>query len=222
MIKAAALCLALAPAVSAAGFDMAKPPATAPMRPVKLPARVEWRLKNGLSVVLVPDRRLPMVTAILAAPGGEAALPAEDAGLADATADLLTDGTKEMTSLQISDAAELYGGEISAGASPDATYVETSALSDKTGAMFDLLSEVVREPSFPEAEVALRKANMQAELDEERGESDFLSGVAFDRKIFAGHPYAADTPTDASIARLSRDRVVAAYAKLFTPRGATS
>jgi zinc protease len=86
--------------------------------------------------------------------------------------------------------------------------------------MFSLLSEVVREPSFPEAEVALRKANMQQELDESRAESDFVSGVVFDKKIFAGHPYAAGTPTDASIARLNRERVAAAYKKLLTPRAA--
>jgi zinc protease len=220
VIAAVLLCAALLPSARAAGFDMSKPPIVPPMRPVKLPPRVEWRLKNGLSVVLVEDRRLPMITAILAVPGGEAALPAEDAGLADAMAELLTDGTKSKTSRQIADAAELFGGEIAAGASPDDLYVEASALADKDSAMFSLLSEVVREPSFPEAEVALRKANMQQELDESRAESDFVSGVVFDKKIFAGHPYAAGTPTDASIARLNRERVAAAYKKLLTPRAA--
>ena len=220
MIPALALFLALAPSVRAADFDMSKAPVVPPMRPVKLPPRVEWKLKNGLRVVLVEDRRLPMITAILASQGGEASLPAEDAGLADATTELLTDGTKTKSSRQIAEAAELFGGYVSAGASPDATYVEASALSDKADAMFSLLSEVVREPSFPEAEVALRKSNMQQELEESRAESDFLSGVVFDKKIFAGHPYAFGTPTDASIARLNRERLIAAYRKLITPRGA--
>ena len=220
MIAVLALLLALAPSARAADFDMSKPPVVPAMRAVKLPPRVEWKLKNGLSVVLVEDRRLPMITAILATQGGEAALPAEDAGLADATAELLTDGTKLKSSRQIAEAAEMFGGYLGAGASPDATYVEASALSDKADAMFALLSEVVREPSFPEAEVSLRKANMQQELDESRAQSDFLSGVVFDKKIFAGHPYASATPTDASIARLNRERVLAAYRRLLTPRGA--
>jgi zinc protease len=220
MILALALSLAIVPSARAAGFDMSKPPAVPAMRPVKLPPRAEWKLKNGLTVVLVEDRRLPMITAILATRGGEAALPAEDAGLADATAELLTDGTRTKSSRQVAEAAEMFGGDVSAGSSPDAMYVEASALSDKADAMFSLLSEVVREPSFPEAEVALRKANMQQELDESRAESDFLSTVVFDKKIFAGHPYAFGTPTDASIARLNRDRVAAAYRRLLTPRGA--
>ncbi|HXT00596.1 MAG TPA: pitrilysin family protein [Elusimicrobiota bacterium] len=213
------LVLALAPSALAAGIDMSKPPAIGPMKSVALPPRVEWRLENGLDVVLVQDKRLPMVTAILSTPGGEAAVPAEDAGLADAMGELMTDGTATKTSRQVADAAELFGGAISAGAGPDAMTVEASALSDKADAMFDLLSEVVRSPSFPEAEVALRKSNMQDELEAGRAEAGFLAGVAFAKKLFAGHPYAITAPTDASIARVSRERVVAAYKKLFTPRG---
>ena len=118
------LALVLAPAGSAADFDMSKPPAIAPMRAVKLPPRTEWMLANGLDVVLVADRRLPMVTAILTAPGGQAALPAEDAGLAEAMGELLTDGTATKTSREIADAAELFGGSISGGAGMDAMTVE--------------------------------------------------------------------------------------------------
>ena len=218
MIVQALLALSLN---AAAAPDMSKPPETAPMRAVKLPARAEWRLANGMTVVLVEDRRVPLVTARLALPGGSAAVAAEDAGLADALAELLTDGTAKRTSKQIAEAAELFGGAVAAEAGSDSIVVSASALSDKADAMFGLLSEVVRSPSFPPDEVALRKTNMKDELDASRAESDFLAGVAFYKKAFPGHPYSVTAPTDASIARLSRDGVVAAYKRLFTPSGAT-
>ena len=85
--------------------------------------------------------------------------------------------------------------------------------------MFSLLAEVVRAPSFPAAEVALRKANMREELSADRAESDFLASVVFYKKVFAGHPYAVTAPTNESIERITRDRVVAAHQRLFTPRG---
>ena len=201
------LALVLVPASRAGDFDMSKAPAVPPMRAVKLPPRTEWKLANGLDVVLVADRRLPMVTAILTTPGGQAALPAEDAGLAEAMGELLTDGTATKTSRQIADSAELFGGSISAGAGPDA--------------MFALLAEVVRSPSFPEVEVALRKANMKDELEAGRAESDFLAALSFAKKLFAGHPYAITQPNDASIERVSREAVLAAYRQLFTPQGST-
>ncbi|PIR19711.1 MAG: hypothetical protein COV48_00455 [Elusimicrobia bacterium CG11_big_fil_rev_8_21_14_0_20_64_6] len=214
------LLLLSATLAAAAPVDMSKPPEVAPMGAVKLPAHSAWKLKNGMRVIFVPDKRVPLVTVRLALVGGEAALGAEDAGLADALAELLTDGTATKTSKQIAEAAEMFGGSLSAGAGPDSIILEASALTDKADAMMALLSEVTRRPTFPEAEVALRKANMKEELAASRAESDFLAGVAFYKKIFAGHPYASTAPTDASIERISRKRVVAAYKRLFTPRGA--
>lgn len=210
--------LLLAAAASAA--DMSKPPETAPMRAVRLPARTEWRLPNGLTVVLVEDRRAPLVTARLAVAGGDASIAPEDAGLSEALAELLTDGTARMTSKQIADAAELFGGSIGASSEPDAFVLSASALSDKAGAMLSLLADVARAPSFPAAEVSLRKDNMREELAASRAESDFLAGVAFYKKIFGRHPYSVTAPTDASIDRLGRERVQAAYKRLFTPSGA--
>ncbi|MEK7232443.1 MAG: pitrilysin family protein [Elusimicrobiota bacterium] len=214
------LLLLYAALAAAAPVDMSQPPEVEPMRAVKLPPRCEWKLKNGMTVVLVEDKRVPLVTVRLAIPGGEAAIAAEDAGLIDALAELLTDGTAVKTSKQIAESAELFGGALSADAEPDLVVLRASALAGKADAMASLLAEVVRSPSFPEAEVALRKANMKEELAASRAESDFLSGVTFYKKVFAGHPYAVTAPTDASIERINRERVVAAYRRLFTPSGA--
>ena len=209
-----------ATAAAAAPVDMSRPPEVAPMRSVALPPRAEWRLKNGMTVVFVEDKRVPLVTVRLAVAGGEAAIPAEDAGMAEALAELLTDGTAKRSSKEIAEAAELFGGSLSAGAEPDSIVLRATALADKADAMASLLAEVARSPSFPEAEVALRRANMKEELAAARAESDFLAGVAFYKKVFAGHPYAVTAPTDASIERISRERVAAAYKRLFTPKGA--
>lgn len=216
----AALALLSAALAAAAPVDMSRPPEVGPMRAVKLPPRAEWRLENGLTVVLVEDKRVPLVTARLSVSGGEAAIAAEDAGLAEALAELLTDGTARKTSKEIAEAAELFGGALSAGAEPDSIVLRAAALADKADAMAALLAEVARAPSFPEAEVALRKANMKEELAAARAESEFLAGVAFYKKIFPGHPYGVTAPTDASIERISRERVAAAYKRLFTPSGA--
>lgn len=213
-----ALLLAFASAVLAA--DMSKQPDVPPMKPVSLPPRVEWKLPNGLTVVLVRDARVPLVTAALAAPAGGAWAPAEDAGLVDAMAELLTEGTATKTAKQVAEAAESFGGTLSAEAGPDAVVLRASALADRAESMFNLMAEVARQPSFPEKEVALRRANMKEELAASRAESDFLAGVSFYKRFFAGHPYAVTAPTDASIERITRQRVKAAWSRLLTPSGA--
>lgn len=216
----ALLLAAVLPALSARAALPARAPEAGPARPVRLPPRVSWKLANGMDVVFVEDRRAPLVTAILATSGGEASFPAEDAGVGEALAELLTEGTATKSARDVADAAENFGGSISASSDPDAMLVEATALADKAGAMMALLAEVCRAPSFPEKEVALRRANMKEELAASRAESPFLAAVAFHKKVFWGHPYAVTAPTDASIARLTRDRVVAAHRLLFTPREA--
>ena len=206
--------LMAAPAVSA------PMPPVSPMKPYQAPPRQEWELSNGMKVVLVTDRRYPMVTARLALRSGSAAVGREDAGLVDAMAELLTDGTAQRSSKAIADAADEFGGRISASADADDVVLGSYCLSEYGDKMFGLLSEVARTPSFPETEVALRKKNMQEELNVERSEPDFLAGVAFYKKLFGAHPYAVTAPTDASIRRLDRARIVKTHKRLFTPRNA--
>jgi zinc protease len=195
-------------------------PIVGPMKPFKAPPRQEWKLPNGLRVVLVTDRRSPMVTAKLAIRSGAASLPAEDAGLADALAELLTDGTARRSSKAVADAADEYGGRIAAAAGPDDVVLESYCLSEHAEKMLSLMAEVALTPSFPESEVALRRKNMQDELGVQRSDPDFLAGVAFHKKLFGAHPYAVTAPTDASIKRISRARIVKTHRRLFTPRSA--
>jgi zinc protease len=190
------------------------------MKPYHTPPRQEWRLANGMRAVLVTDRRFPMVTAKLAIRSGSAALPAEDAGLVQAMAELLTDGTAKHSSKAVSDVADGFGGQIIGSADADRILVESYCLSEAVDRMVALLAEVARNPSFPESEVALRKKNMQEELNVDRSRPEFLARVAFYKKLFGAHPYAVSAPTDASIKRLSRARIVKAHKRLFTPRSA--
>lgn len=199
---------------------MSKPLPVGRVKPYKTPPRTQWTLSNGLEVVLVSDRRMPMITARLAFRAGSAQTSPEDAGLAEAMAELLTDGTAKKTSKQISDAAEEYGGTLSVESGADSTVIHSYGLSENAEKMLSLMGEAAREASFPEDEVALRKKNMQEELNLQRGQSDFLASVAFYKKLYGKHPYAITAPNDESISRLSRALVVSAHKKLLSPRGA--
>lgn len=204
-----------------AGLTAAAPmPRVGPVSPYKLPPVTEWKLPSGLRVALVSDRRLPLTTIALAMPSGTSAYGAEDAGLVDAMAELMTDGTSKRSSRQIAEAADEYGGEVSAGADEDSVIVRTHGLSEKLDEQLALLSEVTRAPSFPEAEVALRRANMLEELKAARAQPDFLAKVAFYGRLFAGHPYGVFAPTEASIARVTQERVREAHKRLVTPHQA--
>ncbi|MBI5210023.1 MAG: insulinase family protein [Elusimicrobia bacterium] len=201
--------------------DMSKPPSVGIIEAYHIPPRIQWKLANGMEVVLIEDKRVPLVTAHLAIRSGSAAVPSEFAGLADATAELLTEGTSSRSSKQISDAVEEYGGTLAAQAGADSIVIESSCLSERAGDMLALLAEAARFPSFPKNEVRLRKKNMKQELDAKRADDDFLASVAFFKRLYRSHPYAVTAPTDRSIAAIERKHIVEFHRKLFTPRNAT-
>ena len=102
-MKGTLLVLALALPVFAQSIDRAKPPETPPLAPFKLPPVHETKLPNGLTVVVVEDRRFPLVTFRLGFPAGSKFDLKELPGLSETVASLLKEGTKTRTSRQIAE-----------------------------------------------------------------------------------------------------------------------
>src|SRR5215211_8333797 len=123
-------------------------PAPLPPRPISIPTPRETTLSNGLTLVVVEDRRLPLVSYRLAFPVGGAFDPPAIPGLTDLLAGLLPEGTESRTSREIADEVARMGASLSAGASSDYTIVAASALSQFNAPILDLLAEVILEQSF--------------------------------------------------------------------------
>lgn len=218
------LCVAAAPAATqqaATTPDMTHPPQIGPIPSYRPPASVKDQLPNGLRIVVVEDHRLPLVTLRLAVHAGASQLKAEDAGLADAEADLLTAGTPRLNARQIAEAAAGYGGQINADAGSDFLIAGTSGLSNRVDAMFSLFSDVILHPTFPEDEVTLRKANMLQELQLNRSDPDYLAQVQYSQLLWGNHPYSIVAPTEASIARIDRQALLDFHRRLFLPNNDT-
>ncbi|MGH9483275.1 MAG: M16 family metallopeptidase, partial [Terriglobales bacterium] len=167
---------------------MAKPPEVQPVKAYAPPASQADQLPNGLKVVVVEDHRFPLVTAVLALRAGNSRLTPAQAGLADAEADLLTEGTPTRTSLQIAQTADALGGSIGAAAGPDFLTISANALSSRAQPLFELLADVVLHPSFPENEVALEKANMLQGLVANRADAGYLASVQFNQLLYGPNP----------------------------------
>ena len=105
-----------------------QPPAPLPASPIVIPRSRETVLSNGLTVVVVEDARLPLVSYRLALRIGTSYDPPKLPGLTDLLAGLLPEGTVSKTSRQIADQIARVGASISAGATSDYTIVAASSL----------------------------------------------------------------------------------------------
>ncbi|MFH1725600.1 MAG: pitrilysin family protein [Elusimicrobiota bacterium] len=198
-----------------------KRPARGALKAPKAVNRERFRLNNGLEIVFVQDRRFPLLTASLAVRGGSASVPAEDAGLADACARLLTEGTRKRGAKDVAEKAESFGGDIEAFATKDHIIIDAFALAEHARGMFDLLAEVALRPAFPSKEIAIRKRNMLDELRLLRGRADALASVAFHEGVFGGHPYGVVSATEDSISRITGARLKRLHERLFFPGNAS-
>jgi zinc protease len=200
-------------------FQTHAPPPLQP-RPISIPTPRETVLPNGLTLVVVEDQRLPLVSYRLAFRVGGAFDPPGLPGLTDLLAGLLPEGTASRTSKEIADEVARMGASLSAGATSDYTIVAASALAHFNDPVLALMAEVILEPSFPENEVELAKQNTKEGLRQQRAQPSFLASEMVSRVMYGDHPYAVVAPTPESIDRSSREEFVRFHRARLVPNNA--
>jgi zinc protease len=179
-----------------AAQDLTKPPETPPIPAFKLPPVVETKIANGLQVVLIEDKRFPIVTVRMVFQAGSKFDPKDQPGLAGNVAALLTEGTKTRSQRQIAEELASIGGALSGNASPDALTLSASALAEHLPKLLGLMADVAINAAFPTEEIELHRANRKQALMAQKAQPNFLASERFSETVFgAGNPYAHIAPT---------------------------
>src|SRR5271170_5008752 len=126
---------------------------------VQLPRPTVAKLKNGLTIVLEEDHKLPTIAFTMWIHPGQLADPGDLPGLASFTAGMLREGTEKRTSEQIASEVDSLGASLDASSRFGVSYtsVNASGLITDAAKILDLMSDVVLHPSFPESELAKYK-----------------------------------------------------------------
>lgn len=196
-------------------------PTALPPRPINLPKPVESTLPNGMKLVIVADKRLPLVSYRLAFPGGTAADPAGQSGLTDMLTTMLSEGTTSRTGPQIADDVARLGASLSANANYDYTTLAASSLSMYSNDILKLLADVTMHPSFPEADLNRNKASAIQGLQFQRSQPDFLAREQIAKAVYGPAPYGVVSATAESLGGITHDRLQAEHALKFVPNRAT-
>lgn len=199
----------------------ATPPPPATPRSATFPKPVEKTLANGLRVIVVERKGSPLVAAQLLIKNGGEVDPPELAGLSNMTANLLTKGTEKRSATQIAEAIEALGGSLDASARWDSSRVGVNVMSSKLGPALEILSDVVRRPTFKEDEVERLRQQTLDDLTVELGQPGSIARYVAARVVFGDAPYGqplAGTPQ--SIARIDRKEVVTYHGRFYRPDNA--
>lgn len=184
---------------------------------VRLPHYTRQVLPNGVTVDLMPRAGIPLVEFRVLVKGGQESEPADMAGIAAVTAQLLRKGTTKRTAEQFSEELDFLGGTLQAGVVPQASAAAISAefLKKDFDRGLELVSDAVLHPVFPDAEV--RKTLSQridaAKSAKDNPESAIASYFA---SFFFGpnHPYGhpADENT---LAHIQRQDILSYHARNY-------
>jgi len=186
----------------------------------EIPRPFETQLSNGLRIIVFEDARVPLVSFRLAFAAGDINDPAEFTGLSSAVASMVSEGTRDYTSLQLAEKVERLGAGLSASSTDDFTIVSASALSLYSSEVLQLMGEVVLRPTFPEDELDLYRRNMTENLKFQRSQPGFLANEQSARLIFGEHPYSKISPGVADIERLDRATLTKFHSETFIPNNA--
>ncbi len=197
------------------------PPVPGPVPSLEIPLPAERTLPNGLKVLYIPHGTLPVVHATLVTRGGIADDPADLAGLAAFTAEMLDEGAAGMSSLELASALELLGANLSTNANVDAATINLHVLRENFPEALRLMADVAVRPDFPAAEIDRLKEEQLTALSRARDEARIVARRAFSSLVYGpDHPYGS-LPTIATTEALNRETLETFHSRYYRPGSST-
>ncbi|WP_449417132.1 M16 family metallopeptidase [Phormidium nigroviride] len=175
-------------------------------------------LDNGIVVLAAENPAADIIAARIFLRAGSRCVPAKLAGLSHLLAAVLTKGTEKLSSQEIAECVESVGARLSADASSDYFLLSLKTVSADFAEILELAGQLLRSPTFPEAEVDLeRRIAMQAI----RSQLEQPFAIAFEQLrevMYEDHPYAFSTlGTEATISQVSRADIQYYHQTYFRP-----
>jgi len=190
---------------------------------VKLPKAQEATLKNGLHVVLLEsNHRLPTFSMEMVVMSGGLSDPADQRGLASATASLLREGTAKHNTREIAELLDTIGATVGAtsGVSSFTTNITAAGLVENLDQVLDLFAEVIRTPKFPADELERYKSRAVAQQQIARGQPQFLAQERMAQAIYGTHPAALTFAPLEAMKKFTVDDLARFHAEHYVPNNA--
>jgi zinc protease len=202
--------------------DRSRLPEVGPDPTFRFPSIVRHRLANGLDVRTIEHHSVPIITLVLQVRDGSGADPVHQHGLAAITADMLDEGTGDLSAIDVSAALARIGAEFDIDVAPDATALTLTTLTRFADRGALLLADLIARPSLRDEDFLRVR---QLRLDRLRQLRDLPPAVAeraFLRLLYADHPYGhLPIGADATLRVLSLQDVARFHRDAYRPSRST-
>lgn len=196
-------------------------PEIAPLRPT-FPKAVTAKLKNGMTIYVVEDHRLPIAEVSLVMKGGSSLDPKTQAGLHHLTALMAKEGTKGMTALELAEGFSNLGTDARLAVTKDFSSITTSVMSTKVDDVIPLIAAMAKEPRFAQDDFDRVKLQHQSMLASQQGNLAYVAQTNFLALAYGDdHPYGRPSAGSVgSIGKITLADIKKAHQKHFGPNNA--
>ena len=168
------------------GFP-SEPPTAKALDAIPDMSSTEKRLSNGLRVVVVSNHEIPMVWLTLGIKSG--AWSESKPGVASATMNMLTKGTKTRDSKKLAELLESNAINLSGFSEMDSARVSASSLLSTVDLTAELMRDVIDNPTFPQDEFDIMTKQLKVGLMVSTKTPEYLADRAYRRLLYGEHPY---------------------------------
>lgn len=214
---AALAAVILAPSVLAQAKDWRK--IKYPKLPeFKIERPVVFTMENGMTVFLMEDRELPLITVNARIRTGSYYEPADKVGLAGLTGAVMrTGGTASRSGDSIDDFLNRKAAFIETSIGDDAGFASMNCLKEDFDEVFSVFADILRNPAFAEEKLEVAKVQTNAGIARRNDDVGGITAREITRLVYGPDSPVARNTEYATVAAVSREDLVAWHARYFHP-----
>lgn len=174
---------------------------------------------DGFTLLYAERHALPIVAVTLLIKASPLNEEMQKAGTANLTAKLLKEGTAKRKSLDIGEEIEFIGASLDTSASRDYTTITLTVLKKDIEKGFEIFSDILLNPTFPEIEIKRKKDLIKGALKQSEEDPSFAASKVFKHNVFGSHPYGRLVEGDIErLDNIQRDDIVRFYNEYYLPK----
>ncbi|WP_347372696.1 pitrilysin family protein [Aequorivita sp. Q41] len=200
-------------------FDRSKPPVQGETPALKIPEMWSATLANGLKVSGIEQNEIPTVNFSFVVEGGHLLDDMKKNGVANLMSDILMEGTANKTPEQLEEAIDLLGASIRMYTTDESIVIRGNTLTRNFNKTMDLVTEILLEPRWDEAELARIKTKTINEIERSDANPNVVANRVFSKLLY-GEDHIFSYPTYGtvdSVKEISMEDLKSFYNKNFSP-----
>ncbi len=189
-----------------------------PLRALTLPQVDEFRLPNGMRVLLLESHDLPLVRGTALVRTGNLFDPADKVGLATITGDVIrSGGTASKSGDQIDEQLENIAASVEAGIGESDGTVSFSCLKENTAEVLSVFKDVLTHPGFRQDKLDLVKQQLMSGITRRNDDPGEIAQREFTDTLYGRDNSYGWSMEISGVAKVQRADVEAFYHRYFFP-----